>query len=117
MGIYDRIYREEHRQLSRIATFSSIYSKIPICGILVLTGLGFWAFASFGQAILGLIASVAVIIWLRLKLMAKHSCYCPKCKKPFFGEFKLFMPYVDRCQNCGFLIIPDEPVNLDIKDM
>jgi hypothetical protein len=117
MGIYDRIYKEEHRTLSRIATYGSLFCSLPVYLILGFVTLWLGGFVFFGLPVVATAGGALIGIWLALKLWAKHSLLCPSCTKSFFGKFRVFKPYTDRCGHCGFCIIPDEPIKLDIGNM
>ena len=110
------LYAQEHRELSRIASYQMQKQVVLVCLglILVVAGVAFYflgmaaavAFGIFGVALLG------------TRLSAKHLLYCPRCRINFYGKFKFLMPYTDKCVCCGFPLVP--PANssgpLDLKN-
>lgn len=113
----DRIYKDEHRQLSRIATYSAIFSKIPLLLMLIFLAILIAMIVAYGRWPFGAVIGAFVLLVLGFNLWTRHRLCCPKCKQPFFGKFKLFAPYIDHCQNCGFCIIRGKPIKLDLEDM
>jgi hypothetical protein len=113
----EEIYKREHRQLSRIATYGAVCSKVPTMLMLVFLILLCGAFVAVGKLFIGVTAVLFGLISLSLYLNTKYRLACPKCKKPFFGKFELFAAYFDCCKNCGFCIVPGKPIKLDGQDL